>query len=272
VARPVKENVDTGSSIDTGASIDKGGIQVIARAAAVLRSLRGEADGLSLGEIAARVSLPRSTVQRIVAALLEEQFLTAASMRSGVKLGPGLAQLAAVADAGTEQVARPFLQELSRRADETVDLSVLQNDAVVFVDQVQGTQRLVAVSAIGKRFPLHCTANGKALLAILPPARREELLAGRLKRQTAATITDKASLETALREVRATGLAYDLEEHSVGICAVGTAFLDRAGRAYSISIPVPSSRFKPKRPQLAKLLKRAKSELLTALGVSAVLR
>jgi DNA-binding IclR family transcriptional regulator len=143
----------------------------------------------------------------------------------------------------------------------------LQNDAVVFVDQVQGTQRLVAVSAIGKRFPLHCTANGKALLAILPPARREGLLPGRLKRQTAATITDKASLETVLREVRATGLAYDLEEHSVGICAVGTAFLDPAGRAYSISIPVPSSRFAAKRPQLARLLKRTKTDLLAALGV-----
>jgi DNA-binding IclR family transcriptional regulator len=262
--------VDTGSSIDTGAAIDRGGIQVIARAAAVLRSLGGEPNGLSLGEIAARVGLPRSTVQRIVAALVDENFLTAASMRSGVKLGPALAQLAAVADAGTEQVARPFLQELSRRADETVDLSVLQNDAVVFVDQVQGTQRLVAVSAIGKRFPLHCTANGKALLAILPPPRLEGVLPGRLKRQTAATITDRASLEKALREIRATGLAYDLEEHSVGICAVGTAFLDPAGRAYSISIPVPSSRFKPKRLLLAKLLTRTKSDLLAALGVPAV--
>jgi DNA-binding IclR family transcriptional regulator len=259
--------VDTGSSIDNGADTDKGGIQVIARAAAVLRSLRGEPNGLSLGEIAARVGLPRSTVQRIVAALVAEGFLAAASLRSGVKLGPALVQLAAAADAGTLEVARPFLRELSRRADETVDLSVLQNDAVVFVDQVQGTQRLAAVSAVGKRFPLHCTANGKALLAILSPQRREGLLPGRLKRHTAATITDKAALELALRKVRATGLAYDLEEHSVGICAVGSAFLDPAGRAYSISIPVPSSRFGPKRAQLAKLLMRTQHDLLAALGM-----
>ncbi len=252
--------------MDTGSSIDKGGIQVIARAAAVLRALGTEPQGLSLGEIAARVGLPRSTVQRIVAALVEEKFLVAASMRAGVKLGPALVQLAAVADAGTEQVVRPFLQELSRLADETVDLSVLQNDAVVFVDQVQGTQRLVAVSAIGKRFPLHCTANGKALLAILPPERREMLLSGRLKRYTVVTVTDKAALKLALREVQATGLAYDLEEHSLGICAVGTAFLDPAGRAYSISIPVPSSRFGAKRPQLAKLLKKTKGDVLEALG------
>jgi DNA-binding IclR family transcriptional regulator len=157
--------------------------------------------------------------------------------------------------------------ELSRQADETVDLSVLQNDAAVFVDQVQGTQRLVAVSAVGKHFPLHCTANGKALLALSSPQRREVLLAGRLKRYTAATVTDKAALELALDEIQASGLAYDLEEHSVGICAVGTAFLDAAGRAYSISIPVPSSRFGAKRLQLAKLLKKTKADLLATLGV-----
>ncbi len=254
--------------MDTSASIDRGGIQVIARAAAVLRSLSGEPNGLSLGEIATRVALPRSTVQRIVAALVDENFLTAASVRARVKLGPALIQLALAADVGTERLVRPFMVELARQADETVDLSVLQNDAAMFVDQVQGTQRLVAVSAVGKRFPLHCTANGKALLASLSRQRREALLSGRLKRYTATTVTDKVALERALDDVRASGLAYDLEEHSVGICAVGTAFLDAAGRPYSISIPVPSSRFAAKRLQLARLLKKTKTDVLATLGVA----
>jgi DNA-binding IclR family transcriptional regulator len=258
--------------MDTSIPIDRGGIQVIARAAAVLRALSGEPGGLSLGEIATRVRLPRSTVQRIVAALVDEGFLISASVRSGVKLGPALVRLAAVADTGIEQLARPFLLELSRQTDETVDLSVLQSDAVVFVDQVQGTQRLAAVSAVGKRFPLHCTANGKALLAILSRERREMLLSGRLKRHTAATVTDKSSLEMTLREVEQTGLAYDLEEHSLGICAVGTAFSDSAGRAYSISIPVPSSRFERKRLQISKLLTKTRSELLVALGLQTTAR
>ena len=68
---------------------DRSGIQVIARAAAVLRSLEREPDGLSLGDIAARVDLPRSTIQRIVAALVEEQLLMSASLKARVKLGPG---------------------------------------------------------------------------------------------------------------------------------------------------------------------------------------
>jgi DNA-binding IclR family transcriptional regulator len=61
---------------------ERSGIQVIARAAAVLRPLRREPIGLSLGEIVERVSLPRSTVQRIVAALGREELLMSASSRA----------------------------------------------------------------------------------------------------------------------------------------------------------------------------------------------
>jgi DNA-binding IclR family transcriptional regulator len=246
-------------------SMDRSGIQVIARAAAILRSLQHEPNGLSLGEIGTRVSLARSTVQRIVAALANEQLITSASLNARVKLGPALIQLAAAADAGTEAMVRPFMQELARLADETVDLSVLQGKSAVFVEQVQGTQRLVAVSAVGKAFPLHCTANGKALLSLLPSDRRDILLRGRLSRFTAATVTDRHALDAEIRDIESSGLAYDLEEHSAGICAVGAAFRDSIGRDYSLSIPVPSARFSAKREQLSRALKKCINELRQAI-------
>jgi DNA-binding IclR family transcriptional regulator len=245
---------------------DRNGIQVIARAAAVLRSLEREPDGLSLGDIAARVDLPRSTIQRIVAALVAEQLLMSASLKARVKLGPALVQLGAAADVGTEKLVRPFMLELSRIVEETVDLSVLKRESAVFVEQIQGTQRLAAVSAVGKEFPLHCTANGKALLALIAPERRERLLSGRLKRYTNSTVTDRDALEELLREGEKSGLAYDLEEHSEGICAVGTAFLDPIGREYSLSIPVPATRFPAKRQLLGKLLKKTRADLLEQMG------
>jgi DNA-binding IclR family transcriptional regulator len=244
---------------------DRSGIQVIARAAAVLRSLERQPQGLSLAEIAARVALPRSTVQRIVAALAEEGLLMSASPSARVKLGPALMQLASAASGGIERTALPLMQHLSHLADETVDLSVLKGDSVVFVEQILGTQRLVAVSAVGKQFPLHCTANGKSLLAIVSPDRRDRLLSGRLKRYTNSTITDRGVLNAALRDIEASEVAYDLEEHSMGICAVGTAFLDPFGREYSLSIPVPTGRFADKKQQLSRLLKKTKAELLSQL-------
>src|SRR6202023_4011804 len=68
-------------------------VQVIARAAAILRALEDEAAGLSLGQIAQRVNLARSTVQRIVAALEAEKFLIAASPTGRVRLGPTILPL-----------------------------------------------------------------------------------------------------------------------------------------------------------------------------------
>ena len=243
-------------------SAERSGIQVIARAAAILRSLEMEPDGLSLGDIAKRISLPRSTVQRIVAALGQEGLLMSASLQARVKLGPALVMLGAAADVGTERIARPIMQELSDLADETVDLSILKADSAVFVEQIQGTQRLAAVSAVGKAFPLHCTANGKALLALLEPGRRASLLTGRLKRYTKDTNTDRSALEAEIQDIAKTGLAYDMEEHSVGICAIGAAFRDSLGREFSLSIPVPASRFADKRQQLSKVLIRARTELV----------
>jgi DNA-binding IclR family transcriptional regulator len=68
-----------------------------------------------------------------------------------------------------------------------------------------------------------------------------------------------------LREVEKSELAYDLEEHSDGICAVGTAFKDTLGREYSLSIPVPAARFDNKRQVLSRLLKKVKADLVEQL-------
>ena len=154
------------------------------------------------------------------------------------------------------------MKVLADLADETVDLSVLKSGSAVFVAKIQGTQRLAAISAVGKAFPLHCTANGKALLALLPPERRASVLIGRLKRYTRATITDRAALDAEIQDAANTGLAYDMEEHSAGICAIGTAFRDSLGREFSLSIPVPASRFADKRQQLSKLLTKSRTDLV----------
>jgi DNA-binding IclR family transcriptional regulator len=241
---------------------DKTGIQVIARAASILRALESEPDGLSLGELAARLGLARSTVQRIVGALSDEQMLISAGPRAGVMLGPALVRLASAANIETDKIVRPVMQDLSRALGETVDLSVLQGRIAMFVDQAVGNQRLVAISAVGEAFPLHCTANGKALLSCLDGDRRQALLPRRLVAHTPRTVTDRAALEEELVEVTANQLAYDLEEHSEGICAVGTAFVDPLGRAFALSVPVPVQRFASREAAIASALLGARENVL----------
>jgi DNA-binding IclR family transcriptional regulator len=223
---------------------EKNQVQVIARAAAILRALEDEPTGLSLGQIAQRVNLARSTVQRIVAALETEKLLIAASPTGRVRLGPTILRLASSVQTDFSAVARPFLVRLSSELRETVDLAVVKRDHLVFIDQVIGSQRLRTVSSVGETFPLHCTANGKAYLARLDDGAVEKLIGRTYKMRTPGTITSFDRLLKELKVIRKTGVAFDREEHTLGICAAGVALQDLLGNFIAISTPVPTHRFK----------------------------
>jgi len=236
-------------------SAGKGGIQVIARAVAVLHKLREHPDGLSLGELAKLLKLPRSTIQRIVAALDDENLVISASPTRGVRLGPALLAFAAATRFEISEVARPTLQEISLLSGETVDLSLLDGNKLVFVDQVVGGHRLKAESGIGVSFSLHSTAPGKAMLAAMTDT---EMLALRPRmsfaRMTPNTITTWAGLVDEIAVVRQSGIGADGEENSMGICAVAMALRLPSGEIAAISVPVPTQRFEAMRPMIEKLL------------------
>ena len=229
------------------------GIQVIARAAAILRTLQAHRDGMSLGEIAKSVGLARSTVQRIVNALAAEGLVSANGARS-LRIGPAIAGLASAANGNTADLVAPHLRALGDDVGETVDLALLPGGSAVFVDQVQGRHRLVALSAVGQRFPLHCTANGKAILACFSLADAEDLIDTSLAEHPHHTLKNRKALLREIDEARASHLAFDLGEHGEGICAVGTALLDASGRPVAISVPVPAQRFADVRADVAKKL------------------
>lgn len=224
--------------------LTKNGIQVIARATSILRALRDEPRGLSLGQIADRVGLARSTVQRIVAALQDERLVI--NIGAGFKLGPEVTSLAQAATFNIVEVCRPKLAELVRATGETADLSVLRGGQMIFLDQAPGTHRLRTISAVGDVFPLTVTANGKAALALLARERAKTLAEAEWAREARAG--DWKALEAELLRVREDGLAFDLEEHAPGISAIGIAFHDPGGAICSISVPIPTSRFTTARP------------------------
>jgi DNA-binding IclR family transcriptional regulator len=240
---------------------DKSGVQVIARAAAILRILEEDASGLSLGQIAQRTGLARSTVQRIVAALQTEKFVISASPTGRVMLGPALLRLAGAVRSDFVSLAQPLLSKLSNELRETVDLAVIRKDRLLFIDQVIGPQRLRTVSAVGESFPLYCTANGKAYLATLDDRAVEQLLGRSYEARTPNTITNLDDLLAELEVVRTTGVAFDREEHTQGVSAAGIALSDPLGNPLAISVPVPSQRFAEAEETIARRLLDAKHAL-----------
>ena len=223
----------------------RSGIQVIARAAAVLRALRDDQSGLSLGQIAERVDLPRSTVQRIVGALQAERLVISSSEGRSIRLGPELSSLAEAASYSLIDICRRPLSELGEQLRETVDLSVFRGTGMIFVDQVPSTHRLRTVSAVGDVFPLTTTANGRAALAMLPEERARHLVEGEWKQR--GIMGEWPEFAALLDAIRKANLASDIEEHTEGICALGAAFTDHFGEIHAISVPVPTSRFEDKK-------------------------
>lgn len=252
-------------AVSTSQVLPRAGIQAIARAGLVLRALEAEPRGLSLAELSERVALPKSTVHRLVGALAREE-LAAVSPDGRIVLGVAVARMAAASQSALPARLRPVLEELCRRTGETVDLAVLDGASVRFVDQLPGPQRLRAVSAVGAEFPLHCTANGKALLAALGPEAARRLLRARLQRFTPATITSRTALLEELEAVASDGVAYDREEHSEGICAVGAAVLDAGGPVAALSVPVPATRFAGGEDRYAEAVRDAARRASALLG------
>ncbi|MEL6233071.1 MAG: IclR family transcriptional regulator [Pseudomonadota bacterium] len=235
------------------------GIQVISRAAGVLRALSREPGGLSLGQIASRVGLPRSTVQRIVAALALEGFISTEKGFGGIRLGPEIQGLARATATDMRERLRPVMEEISRSTGETVDMAMLTGDRMLFVDQIVGSQRLRTVSSIGESFPLTTTANGKAALACMEPARATALIA----QESTSRHTGGRPLSALFAEIEAirTGsLARDEDEHTEGISALGFALADPRGDIFAVSVPVPSTRFARINADLAEVIARCLKE------------
>lgn len=235
-----------------GTENTKGGIQVIERAAKILRALKTTPHGMSLGQIAKSVDLPRSTVQRIVGALQTERILIADITGRGIRLGPELNALAEATRFNMVESCRSSLTELAKETGETADLSVFRGTSMIFLDQVPGTHRLRTISSVGESFPLSTTANGRSCLSRLTNSEVEKIVSLEWRERS----IDGAMNEflTKLEEVRQSGFALDLNEHTDGISAIGFAFKDWVGDLHSISVPVPSMRFDVQREHIEKAI------------------
>ena len=175
--------------------------------------------------------------------------------RGPYRLGPEITRMASTVRLSLVNDVRPFMEDLSRQLDETVDLSILDADRATFLDQVVSPRRLRAISAVGESFPLHCCANGKALLAALPPAQQAKAMPGRLSRLTSRTITNPQLLRRELAHIGLEGIAFDREEQAEGVCAVAAVLRGVTPHLAAVSVPVPAQRFYGRERELARALR-----------------
>lgn len=217
-------------------------VQVVARVAEVLRLLGSGPTGLTLTELTTRTGLPRTTTHRLVHALIEQGFVHGTPPEK-LRIGPALVGIALGSRRELRRELAPLMERLAESLQETVDLAVLDGGEALFVEQFPSPRALRVVSGVGARFPLHCTASGKILLSAMAPDEAETLLPALLERFTEFTITDRAQLLAEIELARVTSLAYDRQEHTLAISAIGTLVRDVAGPPAAITVVMPSVRF-----------------------------
>jgi DNA-binding IclR family transcriptional regulator len=266
VGRDRAEPMKASSSDTPPMSGSTGGVQVIARVAQVFRALDGERQGLSLAQLANRLDLPRSTVHRIVTALAAEGLLANAAPVGRIRIGPEFARLATANRLELWEQFEPFMRRISEDLGETVDCAILEGQRVKVIHVIPTKHRLRAVADVGATFPLHCSAKGKAILAHFDDDKVRKLLPARLERVTDKTDTSLDGLLAELAQVRATGVAYNREEATVGICSAAIAVREPGGAIIAMSVPVPTQRYLDDEEAITRVMTDVRGQVLAAFG------
>jgi DNA-binding IclR family transcriptional regulator len=195
-------------------------VPAVRRAGAILEALaRAHGRPVSTSELSRQLSLPKSSTANLCLALEAERLLT--RVDGGYRLGRRLVELGGAYLATVDQV-QEFYTACRRQphvSQQTARVAVLEGADVLYLARYDGTQPIRLTANIGDRFPAHCTATGKALLARLEPAAIEERYRGqrRLTALTERSIGTVPELMTELERVRKNGYAMDDEETTPGV-------------------------------------------------------
>jgi DNA-binding IclR family transcriptional regulator len=223
-----------------------GGVQSVDRAVNVLEILAREGSA-GVSEVAAEIGVHKSTAFRLLAALEERDLVEQNTERGKYQLGFGVLRLASAIPARLDLVrqARPVVDDLAQRFDETINLAVLREHYSVHVQQALGSAAVASQNWVGQLTPLHATSSGKILLAHMSDERVDDILetAG-LPAFTEHTITTREALFEQLAQAREEGFATAFEELETGLNAAAVPVRDHTGVVVgAVSASGPAYRF-----------------------------
>lgn len=246
-------------------SARRGDGQSIARAVAILRAL-ADRPGASFGQLATMTGMPRSTVQRLIGVLNHEGLVVKAFGRPGAYLGMDLARLGARVRIDLRALIRPFMEALHARFPDSLDLTILDQDRVVVVEQIASREAIQVISYVGKQVPVHCTANGKAHLSMLPVERARALIGRAPRAVTPRTVTDPQAILAGIEAARPLGLYAEIDESAEGIAAMAVPLPGLAGQDLALSLALPVPRFLRLREEIGSALLACRSDIQSAYG------
>ncbi len=220
----------------------KNTIQSVERAISILKCFENH-QRLGITEISKMLSLHKSTAFGLVGTL-EYYGLLEQDADGKYRLGIELFRLGTHVQIDLRNIVLPYLDELLRQCQETVNLVIREKGNVVYIEKKESPHSMRICTEVGQSLPMYCTAVGKAIMAALPEAELEDILGcTEFIKYTENTLQSPKQVMQQVEEIRKTGYAVDREELEYGLVCVGAAILDLNGYPLgAISVSGPATR------------------------------
>lgn len=222
-------------------------VSSLGRGLEVLRAFNRTGRKMTLSQVAAETGHTRAGARRILLTLVHEGYAVADGKL--FDLTPLVLELghSVLSSKGVWEVAKPFIDHLSEDVRESVSAAVLDNFDVVYVSGAQ-YHRVISVGiSVGSRFPAHCTANGRVLLAAQPKENWPAMLRDiELTKLTEKSVVDRAEFEKVLEQVRDQGWSMVDQELEIGLMSIAAPVRANSGALVgAINVGVPTLRMTP---------------------------
>ena len=219
---------------------NKNRVPAVERTIDILEYLVSRNEAISIKELAENLHIPNVTVFRIMKSLESKGFVNNQSNKGKYVLGARAVSFGStlVKESKLSQIANAIMYELARQTGQTVQLGVLFEYQVMYIEQIRTSESLTLIVPTRNPFAVNISASGKILVSYLPEPRREEFMKNtELVPSTPNTIVDKELFKKELDKVRAQGFAIDDEEFARGIrCVAAPIFNNRGENVAALGI------------------------------------
>jgi len=218
-------------------------INSILRASGILKTFAEGKGSFTLREMAQSMKLDRSTTYRILLSLEKCGLVEKDEKSGGYSLGLGAFEIGSAYQRRADfvPIAKPFMEELALKAQETVNLAVLSGTEILYLDKVDSPRSVGVMSKIGQRNPVYCTSLGKSLLAFQSEEEQARIIAEiEFRPLTPHTITSRKEFLKEMKQIRLQGYALDRREIEEDVECIAAPIRNHIGNpvaAISISGP-----------------------------------
>jgi len=247
-------------------------VSSILRALQILECFMDYETEWTLKALVEHLDMPTTTVFRQVSTLADRQYLVQDPVRKSYQVGPRLMLLASsiLGQSDLRRVARPELERLSDTLKETINLSVLLEHDIFYLDKVETHRSIVCNTQIGSRAPAYATSSGKAMLACQSETYIDQFcqwMAETAQPLTGNTITDPAQLRVELAKARLNGYAMDDGEIETGLICFGAPVYDMNRKVIAaVSVSGPNYRMREDQEVMIREVKHAAENISRLLG------